>query len=63
MITIVGMNPITLDVYLSDGQKVSARDFYNVPKVGYGVKMLHDIGYEAIPIGEVSECVNGCPIK
>ena len=65
MITIVGINPITLDVYLSDGCKVSAKDFFNTPKVGYGVQMLHDIGYEAIPVGDSDEsCTNGvCPIK
>lgn len=64
MIKIVGINPMTLDVYLSDGGKVSAKDFFNTPKVGYGVGMLHDIGYEAIPIGDSGDCTNGvCPIK
>lgn len=64
MTTIVGINPITLDVYLSDGGKVSAKDFFNTPKVGYWVQMLHDIGYEAIPVGDSGDCVSGvCPIK
>lgn len=58
MITIVGINPITLEVYLSDGTKIEARDFFNTPKVGYGVEMLHDIGYHAIPIGDSGECVS-----
>lgn len=59
MTTIVGINPITLDVYLSDGGKVSAKDFFNTPKVGYGVHMLHDIGYEAIPVGDSGDCGSG----
>ena len=64
MVTIIGINPVTLEVYLSDGTKLNAKDFFNTPRVGYGVELLHDIGYEAIPIGDSEECVSGvCPIK
>ena len=59
MTTIVGINPITLDVYLSNGDKVDARDFFNTPKVGYGVQMLHNIGYDAIPVGDSGDCGSG----
>ena len=64
MVTIIGINPITLEVYLSDGGKLNARDFFNTPRVGYGVEMLHDIGWRAIPIGDSGDCVSGvCQIK
>jgi hypothetical protein len=64
MVTIVGINPITLEVYLSDGDKVNCGDFFNTPKVGYGVEVLHDVGYRAIPVGDSGDCVSGvCPIK
>ena len=64
MIKIVGINPITLDVYLSDGEKLNVKDFFDTPKVGYGVETLHDIGYRCIAIGDDSECVSGvCPVR
>ena len=55
---------IGIDVFLSDGTKVSARDFTDTPRVGYGVEMFHDFGYKCIPMGDAGECVSGvCPIK
>ena len=55
---------IGLDVFLSDGDKQNVKDFINVPRVGYEVKTVHDIGYQAIPVGDSSDCVSGvCPIK
>ena len=57
MTRIVGI--VGIDVFLSDGGKVSAKDFFNTPKVGYGVQMLRDIGYEAIPIGDSDSCSSG----
>ena len=64
MIKIVGINPMSLEVYLSDGEKLHVNDFVNTPKSGYGVEMLDDIGYQAIPIGDAEECVSGvCPVR
>jgi hypothetical protein len=58
MIKIVGINPITLDVYLSDGEKLHVKDFHDTPKVGYGVESFDDFGYRCIAIGDDTECVS-----
>lgn len=56
---------IGLTVYTSEGNAYSVKDFINTPFVGYGIEQVHDVGFKAIPVGEVDEaCRNGsCPIK
>ena len=55
---------IGLHVFTKEGERISIKDFINTPFVGYGIELLHDIGYRAIAIGESGECISGvCPIK
>ena len=52
-------NIIGLDVFTSDGQKLSVKDFINQPRVGDEIELVHDIGYMSVHKGDSSECTSG----
>ena len=54
---------IGLDVYTTDGEKYSAKDFLNTPRVGDKVVMKDDYLYSEHQ-GDSSECASGlCDLK